>query len=118
MQQPFQNFFFFFFFDFAKKKMCGRFCCSLDPSTLKCRLQKENVIQSAQIEWIGEEKHKSSYNVCPTRFVPVLFEKGENKEKLIQSMVISTCLVQLSISLINIIVLGIHTFLVEINTIE
>lgn len=67
--------------------MCGRFACSLDPTTLKCRLEKENVIKDRKVEWIDEDKHSSSYNVCPTRFIPVLFEKGENKEKFIQSMV-------------------------------
>ncbi|KAI8076564.1 uncharacterized protein B0P05DRAFT_544963 [Gilbertella persicaria] len=66
--------------------MCGRFCCSLEPNTIRMRLQEEKVLEQSDIEWVNEEKYHTSYNFCPWQFVPALFEHGQKHTKLIQSM--------------------------------
>jgi putative SOS response-associated peptidase YedK len=72
--------------------MCGRFCCAQDPDTIRTRLHKDNVVQDKDIEWVDQDKHRSSYNVCPTRWVPGLLEKDQEKTKCLQSMVKETFL--------------------------
>jgi putative SOS response-associated peptidase YedK len=76
--------------------MCGRFCCSLDPETIRTQLHKDNVLQDKDIEWIDQERYRVSYNVCPTRWVPGLLEKGQEKAKCLQSMVKSSFLLEAS----------------------
>ncbi|KAI7900569.1 uncharacterized protein BX663DRAFT_488198 [Cokeromyces recurvatus] len=67
--------------------MCGRFSCSLDSQTVKSRLYDEHVVTQDSIEWKDEDKHRPSYNVCPARWIPTLYELSKpNSTKVIQSM--------------------------------
>ncbi|KAI9474211.1 MAG: hypothetical protein EXX96DRAFT_581052 [Benjaminiella poitrasii] len=68
--------------------MCGRFCCSLDPTTIRTRLHDEyHVDQKTGMEWKDEDRYRASYNVCPTRWIPAMYEMSDSsKTKTMQSM--------------------------------
>ncbi|CEP07057.1 hypothetical protein [Parasitella parasitica] len=65
--------------------MCGRFCCSLGADDIRNELYQENVLPNTDAEWVDQDTHRPSYNVCPTRYIPTVLEKNKN-EKMIQSM--------------------------------
>jgi putative SOS response-associated peptidase YedK len=67
--------------------MCGRFCCSFDPNTIKAKLCESHVTNSNIINWVNEEKYSSSYNVAPTNHVIVLHADPNNKQQVLHSMV-------------------------------
>ncbi|KAI8640470.1 hypothetical protein BD408DRAFT_434224 [Parasitella parasitica] len=65
--------------------MCGRFCCSLSADDIRNELYQENVLPNPNTEWVDQDAHRPSYNVCPTRYIPTVLEKSQN-QKIIQSM--------------------------------
>ncbi|KAL7308247.1 hypothetical protein PS15m_012123 [Mucor circinelloides] len=66
--------------------MCGRFCCSLNTDDIRTELYEENVLPQRDVEWIDESSHRPSYNVCPSRSIPAIVEKGQSQSKVLQSM--------------------------------
>lgn len=70
--------------------MCGRFCCALSTDNIRNELHDENVLPERNTEWVDESNHRPSYNVCPTRYIPAVIEKGQSQTKIIQSMVYMT----------------------------
>ncbi|RUS19140.1 hypothetical protein BC938DRAFT_475808 [Jimgerdemannia flammicorona] len=58
--------------------MCGRLACALPPDAIKTALRCST--------WIDQDKYKSSYNVAPTSFQPVVREDPTTKEPFIHSM--------------------------------
>lgn len=68
--------------------MCGRFCCAIDPDTVKTRLYKDHISTDKELEWVDQEKYHSKYNVCPTNNVLVMYADPDHKQRtILRSMV-------------------------------
>ncbi|CAO3655673.1 unnamed protein product [Mucor hiemalis] len=63
--------------------MCGRFCCAIDPDTVKTRLYKDHISTDKELEWVDQEKYHSKYNVCPTNNVLVMYADPDHKQRTI-----------------------------------
>ncbi|KAK4511867.1 uncharacterized protein ATC70_003866 [Mucor velutinosus] len=66
--------------------MCGRFCCSLTADDIRNELFEEHVLPQRDTEWIDQDSHRPSFNVCPSRSIPAVLEKDQTHTKVMQSM--------------------------------
>ncbi|KAF9925200.1 hypothetical protein FBU30_004980 [Linnemannia zychae] len=65
--------------------MCGRTAQGLAPGQI--RLQLERTLPSKPADtWIGEEKYRTSYNVAPTRYQPVVRADAQTKSYVVHLM--------------------------------
>jgi putative SOS response-associated peptidase YedK len=67
--------------------MCGRFCCALDPDSIKHKIYEDHISNDKNIKWIDQEEYHSSYNVAPTKNIVVLHTEMGKKEQVLHSMV-------------------------------
>ncbi|KAI8972085.1 hypothetical protein BDB01DRAFT_854786 [Pilobolus umbonatus] len=49
--------------------MCGRFCCSHSAEEIQSRVQHE---MDMSVKWVNQERFVPRYNVCPSKYIPVL----------------------------------------------
>ena len=74
--------------------MCGRFCCSLEPNSLKSKVVQDNYSKHKELDWVDQDKYYPSYNVCPTNKVIVMRNEVDKNQHVLQSMVsvkVDTC---------------------------
>lgn len=76
----------FFLFLIKAKTMCGRFCCALNPESVKNKLYDDSICKQKDIDWIDKDKYSASYNICPTRYIATMYQDRTRKQVL-QSMV-------------------------------
>ncbi|RIB04214.1 hypothetical protein C2G38_2254495 [Gigaspora rosea] len=63
--------------------MCGRTLLPLAPDVIQQTLESSNLNCT---KWVDKEKYKSSYNVAPTYYEPVVRTESESNEQIIHSM--------------------------------
>ncbi|KAI8369814.1 hypothetical protein EDC96DRAFT_503477 [Choanephora cucurbitarum] len=67
--------------------MCGRFCCTLDPSTIQSKLHEEKVVDQSDTQWSDDsDKYQSSYNCSPWQYIPTLLEHKQTHKKTLKPM--------------------------------
>lgn len=64
--------------------MCGRFCCSLNPTKLETKLK--DIGLDVNNQWINVEKYNPRYNCSPRSYIPVV-RKSDKDNTTLQSMV-------------------------------